>query len=235
MSDWGTVVAVGCDELAALERRAVRCAQARRRWRLATLALAAVVLGTAPALWVTTRHARALARDLAAQETTIAQSQVVLSALSTSHAQLLEATAHAPSVGTSSWGRRFEITKYVPRSADYGRFDDGFTSTMKKADPNARIAAVDPALIPYGSRIWIEGIGWYTAEDCGVAIKGFRLDLLTATRADAMEFGRQRRFVIVVPPGDDAGGSVPASGMIGFAPNDARFGKAAKRNQGPIG
>jgi 3D (Asp-Asp-Asp) domain-containing protein len=235
MSDWGTVVAVSRDELLGLERRAVRFARARHRWRIAAFVLAGAVVGVTPALWLTTRHAHDLERDLASYKTTLGHSQSALSALSSSHEQLLEATAHAPSVGTASWGRRFEITKYVPRSADYGRFNDGLTSTMKKADPNARIAAVDPTLVPYGSRIWIEGLGWYNAQDCGSAIKGFRLDLLTATHADAMDFGRQRRFVIVVPPGDDAGGSVPASGMIGFAPNDARIGKAAKRGEDTVG
>lgn len=235
MSDWGTAVAVSRDELLRLERRVVRFARARRHWRLAAVVLTGAVLGMTPTLWHAARRARALQQDLASIQTSLARSQAALAALSTSHEHLLQATAHAPSVGTKSWGRRFEITKYVPRSADYGRFNDGFTSTMKKADPNARIAAVDPALVPYGSRLWVEGLGWYNAEDCGVAIKGFRLDLLTGTRDDAMDFGRQRRFVIVVPPDDDAGGSAPASGVIGFTSSDARLGKAPGRRPEPIG
>jgi 3D (Asp-Asp-Asp) domain-containing protein len=32
-----------------------------------------------------------------------------------------------------------------------------------------------------------------------VAIKGFRLDLLTSTEDDALTFGKQDRFAIVVP------------------------------------
>src|SRR5438874_2426598 len=61
------------------------------------------------------------------------------------------------------------------------------------------VLAVGPKLIPYGSWVWVEGHGWYRAQDCGAAIKGFRLDLLTATQRDAMAFGKQDRFVIVVP------------------------------------
>ena len=49
--------------------------------------------------------------------------------------------------------------------------------------------------------MWIEGLGWYRAEDCGGAIKGFRLDLLVATEKEATQFGKQERFVLVVPPG----------------------------------
>ena len=52
---------------------------------------------------------------------------------------------------------------------------------------------------------WIEDLGWYRAEDCGSAIKGFRLDVLTATEEDAMQYGRQERFVIVVPEESAAG------------------------------
>jgi len=47
--------------------------------------------------------------------------------------------------------------------------------------------------------VWIEGLGWFQAQDCGGAIKGLRLDVLTATQQDAMAFGKQNRFAIVVP------------------------------------
>jgi len=60
--------------------------------------------------------------------------------------------------------------------------------------------------------VWIEGLGWYRAEDCGGAIKGFRLDLLVATEKEAMQFGKQVRFVIVVPPGVKPASDLPAEG-----------------------
>src|SRR5205085_9417895 len=72
-----------------------------------------------------------------------------LDALARSHDQILAATEQAPSVGTKSWGRRFTVTKYLPRSAAYGKDNDGLTATLAKADPEARIIAVDPTLIPY--------------------------------------------------------------------------------------
>jgi 3D (Asp-Asp-Asp) domain-containing protein len=50
--------------------------------------------------------------------------------------------------------------------------------------------------------VWIELLGWFTAEDCGGAIKGYRLDVLTATEREAFEYGKQDRFVIVIPPGN---------------------------------
>jgi 3D (Asp-Asp-Asp) domain-containing protein len=127
------------------------------------------------------------------------QATMALTTLSRSHDQMLAATEQAPSVGTKSWGRRFTVTKYLPRSPDYGKDNDGLTATMTKADPEARLIAVDPKLIPYGSWVWIESLGWFRAEDCGGAIKGFRIDVLTATMDDAMQFGKQDLFAIVVP------------------------------------
>jgi 3D (Asp-Asp-Asp) domain-containing protein len=228
MTDWGHAVVVDPKELEQLRRENHTLGRRSRRLRSAAYAALTVAAIAGASLYTQSTRASRFSSDVATCQATLDQSHQVLSALSTSHAQILDATAHAPSVGTHSWGRRFEVTMYLPRSEDYGRFNDGFTATMKKADPKARIVAVDPKLIPYGSRVWVEDLGWYHAEDCGVAIKGFRLDLLAATRAAAMEFGRQRRFVIVVPPTADGGSSAPASGMIGWPTNDARISEAGR-------
>lgn len=203
-NDWGHAVVVDPRELAGLRDEVERLRrQTRRRALLAaslTAALGLAALSTTAwglrlqTVLDTTNEEHATCR--AALE----PSQAALSALARSQDTILAATQQAPSVGTKSWGRRFTVTKYIPNHPDYGKFNDGLTATMKKADPKARIVAVDPKLIPYGSWVWIEGLGWYKAEDCGGAIKGFRLDVLTATTADAMAYGKQDRFVLVVPP-----------------------------------
>jgi 3D (Asp-Asp-Asp) domain-containing protein len=228
MTDWGHAVVVDPKELDQLRRENLTLSRHGRRLRTAAYAALTVAAVAGVALFTQSSRATHFSGELAACHTTLGQSHQALSALSTSHEQILDATAHAPSVGTHSWGRRFEVTMYLARSEDYGRFNDGFTATMKKADPKARIVAVDPKLIPYGSRVWVEDLGWYNAEDCGVAIKGFRLDLMAATRDAAMEFGRQRRFVIVVPPVAAGGSSAPASGMLGWPTNDARISEAGR-------
>ena len=57
--------------------------------------------------------------------------------------------------------------------------------------------AVDPRLIPYGTRMFIvtkDGAYIYgiaTAEDCGSAIKNHRIDLYFPTDAECWEFGRR--------------------------------------------
>ena len=107
-----------------------------------------------------------------------------------------------PPVVAGGWDGQFTITMYTAYDRAYGKTNDGRTSTMRRADPGLRIVAVDPRLIPYHSRVWIEGLGWYNAEDCGGAIKGFHLDVMANSRREAFAWGRRARRVVVVPPSD---------------------------------
>jgi 3D (Asp-Asp-Asp) domain-containing protein len=107
-----------------------------------------------------------------------------------------------PPPDTGGWSGQFTVTMYTAYDPSYGKTNDGWTSTMKRADPGHRIVAVDPRLIPYHSQVWIEGLGWHTAEDCGGAIKGYRLDVMAHSRREAFAWGRRARRVVVVPPSD---------------------------------
>ena len=202
MADWDKAVVVDAGELQRLRDEHAKLQKASRRERRTLFVLAVGCAVTGVGLYLGSLRLTATARDAKECRKTAMRSNMVLAALARSQENILAATEQAPSVGTKSWGRRFTVTKYLPRDPAYGRFNTGFTSTRWKADPKARIVAVDPKLIPYGSWVWIEGIGWYRAQDCGSAIKGFRLDLLTETQQEAMTFGKQDRFVIVVPPAD---------------------------------
>ena len=57
--------------------------------------------------------------------------------------------------------------------------------------------AVDPSVIPYGTRMFIVSndgqyiYGIATAEDCGGAIKGSRVDLYFDTQSECFDFGRR--------------------------------------------
>jgi 3D (Asp-Asp-Asp) domain-containing protein len=53
------------------------------------------------------------------------------------------------------------------------------------------VVAVDPAVIPIGTRLTIPGYGQGIAADTGSAIRGARIDLWFSTRADALAWGRR--------------------------------------------
>lgn len=55
-----------------------------------------------------------------------------------------------------------------------------------------RTIAVDPRVIPIGSRVFIEGIGTRIAEDTGGGVKGRHLDILFPNERAALSFGVKR-------------------------------------------
>ncbi|MCM3758948.1 ubiquitin-like domain-containing protein [Sporosarcina aquimarina] len=60
------------------------------------------------------------------------------------------------------------------------------------ANPNLKVIAVDPSVIPLGSKVWVEGYGYAIAGDTGGAIKGNRIDLHVPNDAAAKKFGRRQ-------------------------------------------
>ncbi len=72
------------------------------------------------------------------------------------------------------------------------------TATGMRAGPG--VVAVDPAVIPLGSHVYVEGYGHAVAGDIGGAIKGRRIDLGFATKNAALEYGVQRVRVYLLTP-----------------------------------
>ncbi|WP_100011825.1 ubiquitin-like domain-containing protein [Lentibacillus sediminis] len=69
----------------------------------------------------------------------------------------------------------------------------GFTATgiNLNANPNMKVIAVDPSVIPLGSTVWVEGYGTAIAGDTGGAIVGNRIDVHVATRDEAYAWGKK--------------------------------------------
>ncbi|MEK3936494.1 3D domain-containing protein [Sporosarcina sp. FSL W7-1349] len=58
-----------------------------------------------------------------------------------------------------------------------------------RANPNQKVIAVDPRVIPLGSKVWVEGYGEALAADTGGAIKGNKIDVFIPSHSNAMEWG----------------------------------------------
>lgn len=72
---------------------------------------------------------------------------------------------------------------------------DGITSTGTHAE-QGRTVAVDPSVIPYGTRLLIED-NYYIAEDCGGAIQGNRIDIYFDNHQEALDYGIKQVEVYV--------------------------------------
>ena len=90
----------------------------------------------------------------------------------------------------------FKITAYCPCTKCCGKWANGITSTGVTAQAN-RTIAVDPSVIPYGTRVLIDG-NEYFAEDCGGAIKGKRIDIYFDTHKEALQWGVKYKGVLLV-------------------------------------
>lgn len=79
-----------------------------------------------------------------------------------------------------------EATAYTPDLNGYG---SGYTATGVKAAEGQ--VAVDPRVIPLGSKVYVEGYGYAVATDTGGAIKGNRIDVVIEGMDRAYRFGRR--------------------------------------------
>jgi len=71
-------------------------------------------------------------------------------------------------------------------------------STASGVPPRRGVVAVDPRVIPLGTRLYVEGYGYATALDCGSGISGRRIDLFMESQAQAGSWGVRRVRVYVL-------------------------------------
>jgi 3D (Asp-Asp-Asp) domain-containing protein len=58
-------------------------------------------------------------------------------------------------------------------------------------NPDEKVIAVDPDVIPLGSKVFVEGYGYATAEDIGGGINGNEIDVFIPSEQDALQWGRK--------------------------------------------
>lgn len=82
----------------------------------------------------------------------------------------------------------------------------GMTASGVRIVPGTgiKVIAVDPKIIPLGSKVYVEGLngawdyGYATASDTGSAIKDYKIDLYMDTHSEALSWGRKKVNVYVV-------------------------------------
>lgn len=80
------------------------------------------------------------------------------------------------------------LTFYCACSICCGIYSNGYTANGAFA-AEGRTIAVDRSIIPLGSKVFIDGYGWFIAEDVGGAIKGNKIDIFKTTHQSCLQQG----------------------------------------------
>ncbi|CUH96172.1 hypothetical protein P22_2260 [Propionispora sp. 2/2-37] len=87
----------------------------------------------------------------------------------------------------------------VMKASAYSAYDPGNSSYTARGNLLRRgLVAVDPNVIPLGTRLYIPGYGYAIADDTGGAIRGNVIDLAFDSHAEAIQFGRQQVTVYIL-------------------------------------
>jgi 3D (Asp-Asp-Asp) domain-containing protein len=93
-----------------------------------------------------------------------------------------------------------ECTAYTEGFESCGKLPNhpayGITASGKRVAVG--MIAADTRILPFGTKVYIDGMGIYTVEDTGGAIKGNCIDIYMPRLEDAIKFGRQHRKLIVL-------------------------------------
>lgn len=89
------------------------------------------------------------------------------------------------------------------KATAYTAYCNGCSGVTKKGvnlrkNPQAKVIAVDPSVIPLGSKVKVEGYGYAVASDTGGAIKGNRIDVFIPDLQKAEKFGVRNQVKVEV-------------------------------------
>lgn len=94
-------------------------------------------------------------------------------------------------------------TEMVVTATAYTAYCTGCSGTTAygidlRSNPDQKVIAVDPTIIPLGTKVWVEGYGEAIAGDVGSAIKGNKIDVFIPSYAGAMEWGVKKVKIKII-------------------------------------
>lgn len=99
-------------------------------------------------------------------------------------------------VKATAYSSGFRSTGKKPGDLGYGIT---FTGTSASRNPNGySTIAVDPKVIPLGTKVYVEGYGYAIAQDTGSAIKGNIIDLFYNSESEALHWGAKNVIVYIL-------------------------------------
>ncbi|ANU26543.1 LysM peptidoglycan-binding domain-containing protein [Planococcus versutus] len=104
----------------------------------------------------------------------------------------------APTPASTQSGKTMTVSATAYTAYCAGCSGTTATGIDLRANPNQKVIAVDPSVIPLGSKVWVEGYGEAIAGDTGGAIKGNKIDVFIPTQGEALNWGRKNITIKVL-------------------------------------
>lgn len=95
-------------------------------------------------------------------------------------------------------GKTISVTSTAYTASCDGCSGVTYTGIDLNKDPNAKVIAVDPNVIPLGTKVHVEGYGYAIAADIGGAIKGNKIDVHVPSKDEAANWGVRTVNVTIV-------------------------------------
>ena len=111
--------------------------------------------------------------------------------------QIVESDSSEVVEETKTYLGDFTITYYCTENYSHVCGGGGTTASGTQVTPY-QTAAVDTSVIPFGTKLYIEGVGYRIAEDRGGAVKGNKIDLAVTTHEEALNLGIDRNVKVYI-------------------------------------
>jgi uncharacterized protein YabE (DUF348 family) len=136
---------------------------------------------------LTRENGKTISKELVSEKTVQEKVDQVV-AIGTKEKKATVTKVSSPSTSSSS-AEEYHVTATAYTSGCNGCTGKTATGINLRANPNAKVIAVDPSFIPLGTKVYVEGYGYATAADTGGAVSGKKIDVFVPSTADAYSWG----------------------------------------------
>ncbi|WP_044895806.1 ubiquitin-like domain-containing protein [Bacillus alveayuensis] len=109
-----------------------------------------------------------------------------------------ENRSQSVSRGNGTVSQEFYVTATAYTANCSGCSGRTSTGISLRSNPNMKVIAVDPRIIPLGSKVYVEGYGYAIAADTGSSIRGYKIDVFFPEQSSAFRWGRKRVKVKII-------------------------------------
>ncbi len=112
--------------------------------------------------------------------------------------QTLAVSGEVETKETNNVARELEVSSTAYTANCAGCSGVTATGINLLENPDKKVIAVDPNVIPLGTEVYVEGYGYAVAGDVGSAINGNKIDVFIPSKQEALNWGRKQVTVQIL-------------------------------------